>query len=296
MAQNVINHLIGEFLEEQQLISQASPHTLRSYTSDLLQAFSLKTLPPRSRPKTPALTAEAQKILLETCYKAQKRWSSLAFASRNRKSATLKSFLKWMYHKGYTNQNIAHRIHAPKVPKKIPHYISVDEVVALLHTLSKNKEATHTEKTLVLLLYGGGLRISEACNLKWNQVDLSAGVLRVKGKGSKERLIALPQLALQALKKMPHASHYVFGEEPLSTRKGYEIIRQCGRRAGLLKPLHPHALRHSYATHLLTSGADLRTLQELLGHANLQATERYLHLSIDHLSRVMNKHHPLGED
>jgi integrase/recombinase XerC/integrase/recombinase XerD len=97
------------------------------------------------------------------------------------------------------------------------------------------------------------------------------------------------------LKAFPRQGQYVFGEKPMDTRTGYEIIRQCGARAGLLKPLNPHALRHSFATHMLSSGTNLRVLQELLGHESLTATQKYLHLSMDSLARTMEKNHPLGK-
>ncbi len=129
--------------------------------------------------------------------------------------------------------------------------------------------------------------------------NLRRKTLRVKGKGSKERVIALPSLSVDVLarwkKKKVLSMSLFFGEEPLNTRTAYDMVRKSGVRAGLLKPLHPHALRHSFATHLLSSGANLRTLQELLGHESLQATEKYTHLGIDHLARTMEKMHPLGK-
>jgi site-specific recombinase XerD len=290
MAHSVINHLVNGFLTYCRDVQNASSHTLRSYSIDLKQAFHGITL------NRSFLTPSGQLSLLEACYQAQKRWARLSLASRNRKSSTLKSLLKWMYQKKMTEQNLAFRIHAPRVPKKIPHFISVDEAIALLKCLSRSAEATAQERALVYLLYGGGLRIAEACNLKWSQVDLKGSILRITGKGEKERLVAIPTQTAKALKLLPRGEAYVFGAEGLSTRKGYDIVKRWGVKAGLRNPLHPHALRHSYATHLLTSGADLRTLQELLGHTSLHATEKYLHLSIDHLSKMMNRHHPLGDD
>jgi site-specific recombinase XerD len=296
MVHNGIDRLIHEYLEDCGDQLNVSPHTLRNYRSDLYQAFGTPNEKKETGNTGVQLSRDSEKKILEICFRAQRQWAKLSPASRNRKSSTLKSFLNWLYKKSFSQTNLSHRIHAPKVPKKIPHHISVDETIALLRTLQESKEATDLERSLVFLLYGGGLRISEACQLLWNQVDFKTGIIRVRGKGSKERLIALPSVALESLKKLRKDVTYVFGEEPLSTRKGYEIVRRWGAKTGLHKPLHPHALRHSYATHLLTSGADLRTLQELLGHTNLQATEKYLHLSIDHLSAMMNKHHPLGDD
>ena len=158
------------------------------------------------------------------------------------------------------------------------------------------------EKLLFLLLYGTGLRVSEACALKWAQIDLKSRTLRVRGKGSKERIVAFPkslvplfQKAQKIHKVESKASSTIWGDKELSTRKAYDWIRNRGAKAGLMRPIHPHALRHSFATHLLVSGANLRTLQELLGHESLQATEKYTHLGIDQLARTLEKHHPLSK-
>ncbi|MEQ1724112.1 MAG: tyrosine-type recombinase/integrase, partial [Pseudobdellovibrio sp.] len=162
------------------------------------------------------------------------------------------------------------------------------------------KKLTHhiqNQKTLFLLLYGGGLRISEACNLKWSDINFKEKRILILGKGNKERYAVLPSFCMDHLnamfKKRESKNTYVFGDNPLNTRTGYEYIRTIGASAGLMKPLHPHSLRHSYATHLLTSGTNLRTLQTLLGHESLQATEKYTHLSVDHLARLIEQTHPL---
>jgi integrase/recombinase XerC/integrase/recombinase XerD len=195
-------------------------------------------------------------------------------------------------------RDLSLQVICPKVPKKLPHFLSVDEVLSVLKTFDDKNEVPLKEKVLFLLLYGGGLRISEACNLRWSSVHLDQKILRVMGKGNKERVVALPDLTIKNLRRWKKESSfddYVFGEKPLVQRTAYEMVRQSGLRAGLLKPLHPHALRHSFATHLLSSGANLRTLQELLGHESLQATEKYTHLGIDQLARTMESLHPLGK-
>ncbi|MGE0527596.1 MAG: tyrosine-type recombinase/integrase, partial [Bdellovibrionales bacterium] len=190
-------------------------------------------------------------------------------------------------------EDVSLRLVSPKVPQKLPHFISVDEALSLVRSLEEQREPL--TRALVLLLYGGGLRISEACRLRWQDIVEPARTLRVLGKGERERVISLPEVSWHALVELPRKGSYVLGgESPLSTRKAYQIVRQAGARAGLLKPLNPHALRHSFATHLLTSGADLRVLQELLGHRSLAATQKYTHLSLDHLARSLEKHHPLS--
>lgn len=297
--------LVVKFMYSLEFIDTSSLHTRRAYEVDLCQAFGLNRNALKSRyeekPSPTGLPKRVQEAtLLEVCRKALTGWVGLAPASRNRKAATLKAFLSWLHEKGATERDLRAMIHAPKVPRRLPHFLSVDEAVALLKSLRDRQEHENTERVrrerlLVFLLYGGGLRVSEACELKWTNVIDSGRVLRVRGKGGKERLVSLPSQASDFLQSSPRTGEYVFGESPLSTRLAYEMVRTAGAKAALVKPLHPHALRHSFATHLLVSGANLRTLQELLGHSTLQATERYTHISIDDLARTMEQNHPLGE-
>lgn len=225
---------------------------------------------------------------------AQTNWGELAPASRNRKSAAVRGFMKWLLDQQHVDEDFSLRLMSAKVGQRLPHFISVDEALALLRGLEAPK--FQVEQVLVLLLYGGGLRVSEACNLKWADLVPASQSMRVSGKGGKTRMVALPDLAWWKVQKLARRGPYILceGECALSSRKAYEMVRQAGIHAELLLPLHPHALRHSYATHLLTSGADLRVLQELLGHSSLAATQKYTHLSTDHLARSLEKHHPLS--
>lgn len=280
---------ISKYLKYMSFIKSAAPLTLKHYRIDLQQAFKYEDESQKER-----TLSEVE--LLATARAAFNGWASLSLASRNRKAATLKSFFSWAFDEELTEKDLSLQIICPRVPKKLPHFISVDEALAVLGSFTA--EVPLREKVLFLLLYGGGLRISEACNLKWSSVSFEQKILRVTGKGNKERIVALPSLTLGVLKRWRKESafnDYVFGEAALNQRTAYEMVRQSGQRAGLLKPLHPHALRHSFATHLLGSGANLRTLQELLGHESLRATEKYTHLGIDQLARTMEKLHPLGK-
>ncbi|MBO9666483.1 MAG: tyrosine-type recombinase/integrase [Bdellovibrio sp.] len=284
---------IDKYLKYMTFIKSASPLTIKHYTLDLQQAFELD----KTSQSAKITWSEAE--LMAAVRAAFNRWAGLSLSSRNRKAATLKSFFSWAFdEENLLERDLSLQVICPKVPKKLPHFLSVDEVLAVLKTFDAKNEVPLKDKLLFLLLYGGGLRVSEACNLRWNEVHFDQKVLRVKGKGNKERVVALPSMTLKALKEWKKTSafdDYVFGEVPLVQRTAYEMVRQSGQRAGLLKPLHPHALRHSFATHLLSSGANLRTLQELLGHESLQATEKYTHLGIDQLARTMESMHPLGK-
>ena len=320
-----------KFLYYLTYIRSASSETVRSYASDLAQAFGFTRaeiedssslgLQPPQRTDTPTPpqkrevrvpgskearelhrpTLEANELLI-VCRSAQTRWKDLSPASRNRKAACLKSLLSWLLEEGCIDRDLAALIHSPKVPVRLPHHLSVDEVISLLKSLSLSSEDESRHKhlsrdtALILLLYGGGLRVSEACGLTWTRVDFSQRSIRVLGKSQKERLIVVPRMVIDSLRQVRRDGLYVFGEMPLSTRHAYDIVRVRGAQAGLLQPLHPHALRHSYATHLLTSGANLRTLQELLGHESLQATQRYTHIGVDQLARTLESFHPLGSE
>jgi len=281
-------------------------HTSKSYAIDLNQllvhlelkkvSMSEKKNQFKEDKKAPLYIYSDQE-LLDSTLKMMNKWANLKPATRNRKVASLKSFFNWMFDEGHLTQNISARLICPKVPRKIPHFLSVDEVLAVINVFKSEEidEKNQRNFTLFLLLYGGGLRVSEACELKTKNVDYKKSVIKVLGKGQKERLISLPPYVTAQIKKLKSKTEYIFGEKALNPRTAYNIIRSSGAKAGLMKPLNPHALRHSYATHLLSSGSNLRIIQELLGHDSLTTTEKYTHLSIDQLSESLNNFHPLAK-
>ncbi|OQW48415.1 MAG: hypothetical protein A4S09_04355 [Proteobacteria bacterium SG_bin7] len=295
MAKTTIRDLIDNYIKYIEKIKTLSRHTCKAYSVDLHQVF---------------LEKNSNKILeinetqfLKKIRETQNSWGKLSLASRNRKASTLKAFAHWLTQRGYLKRDIAHQIVAPRVPRKIPHFISIDETLALLKIAiqqkkikNENEKKRSNQQLLLLgLLYGGGLRISEACNIQFSDIDVSRRVIKVTGKGKKQRLITLPQIFWEQIRNQQiKKEKFLFGEKPLNPRIGYRLVRDLGIKAGLSKPLNPHALRHSFATHLLSEGVNLRTLQELLGHNSLQTTQKYTHLSIDKLTQVMEDYHPLG--
>lgn len=265
--------------------SGASFQTLRAYKNDLIQAF-----PPEKI--TLVSDDQALKVALQS---AVEGWSELAIASRSRKIAALKSFLNYAYQKKLIQRPLADHLFIPKVQQKIPHFLSVDDVFLVLKICQEQQLNTH--ELLFLLLYGGGLRVSEACQLRFKNFAVSRGEIRILGKGSVERIVPLPERVNEILttlkKRESEIGEFIFGTQALNPRVAYEWIRGLGRKANLHFQLHPHALRHSYATHLLESGTDLRHLQKLLGHTSMKATERYTHLSMQRLTQVVHQFHPL---
>ena len=203
------------------------------------------------------------------------------------------------------------------MPEHLPHFISVDEALVLHQSLAQRLSRTEApekpeeqqyarqNQLLFALLYGCGLRISEAVALSWGDLSTAGDFFDIKGKGGKYRRVPVPHfvrklLALRRDERQATPSETRLQKETLlwptlGTRKAYEAVRKMGVEAGLGRPLHPHALRHSYATHLLIGGTDLRVLQQLLGHESLATTQRYTHLDLENLTRVMTKHHPLGK-
>lgn len=303
--------IIVKYLKYMANVKSASPHTLKAYALDLSQAYNLhkfgvlslkeENFSPEFRVSHPPAPPFNPKQIFGETQKALHQWAKLSHSSRNRKIATLKSFFGWLYDESLIDKDFSHQLHSPKVPRKIPHFLSVDEVLSCLSSFKVEPDVKEQQqKVLFLLLYGAGLRISEACALSWRNISFSERQILIHGKGQKERLISAPQVTfdeLQKLKKMfpkNALEEFVFGEKPLGTREGFEWIRRRGVAAKLLKPLNPHALRHSFATHMLGSGSNLRVLQKLLGHESLQATEKYTHLGVDHLARVIEATHPLA--
>lgn len=303
--------IVVNFLEKIDFEEKKSPHTLVAYSCDLCQAFS-HFLPERvSGPKIDGseryeivqknhqLISEAD--LQESVSKYLRSLSHLQNSSRARKVATLKKFYQFLVEK-----KIIEKIHplliAPKKLQKIPNFLTIDEAIAVLQTFEKpllqeDPSRRLRREILFLLLYGCGLRVSEACSLTWQSVNLSKREMRVLGKGQKERVISFPRLLLKKLASLRQTQNqkYVWGEHPLNTRTAYNDIRFCGVSAQLSKSLHPHALRHSFATHLLNDGADLRIIQEMLGHSSLRATEQYTHITLNQLTETLERFHPLNK-
>ncbi len=284
--------LTVQFLKHLELVESSSEHTLRAYKTDLKQAFE----------KVEAAKFEPNKYV-EICRTALSAWASLSINSRNRKLGSLKSFTAYLFDKNYTTEDLRVFLQGPKAQQKIPHFISADEAISLIKKVKFELDScSHAAKknqllqdyVLILLLYGGGLRVSEACELQSNNIIFEKNIIRVRGKGNKERIVALSPIVMTALKSLHNQQQWVWGSSPLATRKAYERVRNWGARAGITTPLHPHALRHSFATHLLSSGANLRSLQELLGHTSLTATQKYTHLATNQIAEMLEKHHPLA--
>ena len=271
-----------------------SIHSLKAYKTDLQDFFdfklSLNQKPEEIIIKNKKSLEKQIKLIIK---KNTNKQLKLANSSRSRKLAVMRSFIKWLAEKNYIEEDFRFLFKPPKISSRVPSFLSVDEIFSILETFQK-KKIKNIHKALFFLLYGGGLRVSEACHLKNKDINWLTGLFQITGKGNKQRLISLPEQAFKQVKNLKSNEIYLFGKAPLSERKAYDIIKSIGKKAGLLKPLHPHALRHSFATHMLLGGSNLRMLQELLGHNSLTATQKYTHLDLAHLSKTLENFHPFN--
>ena len=298
--QKTLKSLCELFLYFMTYTKKSSQNSIIAYKTDLRGLFNFyKIKIPLSIQQKPKLKKQDKKQLEETIKQTiqnnRSKPTKLAYSSLSRKLGSAKSFIKWLAEQNYIEEDFRHLFKSPKIPTRIPVFLSVDEIFAILEMFKKEegKANTSTDKALFFLLYGGGLRVSEACHVKNKHINWDNRTITIKGKGNKERLSVLPKMAIDSLKVLNSKQDYLFGPQPLSYRKAYDIIKSIGLKTGLLKPLHPHALRHSFATHILLGGGELRILQKLLGHKTLTSTQKYTHLDLAHLSRTLEKYHPL---
>lgn len=236
----------------------------------------------------------------------KKCWSLLQASSHQRKVACLKSFARYLQTKKILSEPVDTQIYSPKVAYKIPRYLTVDECLACLRLARSQMNECVTQVSpdslrvqqtyqLFVVLYLLGLRISEALNLKWEDINWNEQTAQILGKGQKSRIVAVPQNMKALIFRLSDNSGEHVIPRPITSQKSYSLMRDLGAKAGLTKILNPHALRHSYATHLLSDGISLRVLQDLLGHSSLVATQKYTHLSLDHLAKVVDSQHPLSK-
>jgi integrase/recombinase XerC len=300
--------LIGKFLEHLRVDTNASVHTLRSYATDLEQFRSFLLSKDFSiDEKSGDVSVEkvdhlAIRAYLSHLYRGLKK-SSLA-----RKLAAQRSFFRYLVEEGFLAQNPAEIVATPKQEKPLPTFLPVDEVFSLLETPDRSTTWGARDRAILETLYSCGIRVSELTGLSEGDVDFSLGILKVYGKGRKERIVPIGEKALVAIRESLPQRDRILGSlghkgrgSPLfinprggrlTSRSVARILHKYILKCGLLRKVSPHALRHSFATHLLDAGADLRAIQELLGHVSLSTTQRYTHVSVDKLMEVYDRAHP----
>lgn len=289
--------LLEEFARYLSLERGLSPRTVSAYSSDV-GSFLTWTAERRIKPDT------AAKESLDD-FLWDERTRGLGPSSLFRKVEALKAFFAYQAVEGRLPENPAENLKGPRLPKRLPKHLSLQDAARLLAAPSGAAYEDVRERAMLELLYAAGLRVSELLTLKPEGVNLQEGWVRVLGKGSKERMVPVHPRALAAMKvylavrerrfKSPDAELFLGRSgRKLSRVQFWRRLRELGRTAGIRTPIHPHLLRHTFATHLLEGGADLRSVQEMLGHANLSTTQIYTHLDAAALKSSHAKHHPRG--
>lgn len=300
--------IIDEFIHWLDVQKGASKASLRAYGTDLelfagfLQEDGLDLGKPQ--------TISQRNV---EAYLASLFHQGLAKSSMARKLAAIRSFFRYLRRQGIVSVNVAEKIRNPRQEKRHPHALNVDEAFALLDTPlpaeeGRAQDAALAARDLALceLLYGSGLRISEALNLDLGDARIGEGIVKVMGKGSRERLAPLSDTCLTALKKWLSMRGILAGADEkalftgargkrLNRREAFRIVDKLCQNAGIAGHVSPHGLRHSFATHMLDAGADLRVVQELLGHKRISTTQIYTHLSLDRLLKIYDSAHPRAD-
>ncbi len=297
-----IEPLILDFLAYLELERGLSRNTLEAYRSDLLQFG--EYLDRHGLEAEAAAHGDLAAFLSDLAH-GDAEHPPVAPTTLGRKVACLRSFYRHLRREGIMEHDPTADLHGPRKPQRLPRVLSRDEVARLLEQPRGGGPLVLRDRALLEVMYACGLRASEAVGLELGDLDLEEGLLRARGKGSKERIVPVGRQAVAAL------SAYLRGGRPLLlgdgvqarlfvnrrggalTRQGlYKIVQGHARRAGLQERMSPHTLRHSFATHLLAGGCDLRSLQEMLGHADLATTQVYTHLSADRLKDAYFGAHP----
>jgi integrase/recombinase XerC len=329
---------IDKYLEYLRSVRNSSPHTVSNYGKDLSQFVAYLT-PPEEQ--TPALAAVNHGMIRE--FVGHLHEQGLEKSSIARKLAALRSFFKYCVREGHLKENPARLVPTPKLPKRIPSVLSAEEMGDFLNqigtaakpaipSVAAGKNASRKpaksagakteaadeglllkrDRALLELLYAAGLRVSELTGLNRTDIEQTERVLRVRGKGNKERIVPYGSKAQEALvaywpvredllaqhatkrRSAPHteAVFLNYAGRRLTQRSVGRIVKKYVRLANVNWELHPHSLRHAFATHLLADGADLRAIQELLGHQSLSTTQKYTHASIRQLMEIYDKAHP----
>ena len=293
--------LVEQFISWLLVEKGYSPHTADGYQRDILEF--LQFAGPSLEPA--AMTPATVQAFVGSLYHRS------ASASVARKLSALRTFFRFLKREQVLAADPLAGVVGPKLGQHIPAFLTVDEVFALLEAPVVSDRYWRRDRAFLEMLYATGIRVSELVGINLEDVDLAGEMVRVRGKGNKERIVPFGRAAREGLEQYlperqalclarvqrgkpaePNA-YFLNGQGTrLSVRSVERLIQAYAHRAGIASTVTPHALRHSFATHLLEMGADLRTVQELLGHVSLSTTQKYTHINIDHLSRVYDQAHP----
>jgi len=299
---------IHQFIYYLSVEKNASPHTCRCYQRDLegfedfLESSGMY-LNSTGEVEIEKADRIAIRKYLSFLHRKNKK-SSIA-----RKISTLRSFFKYLVREQVIPSNPAKSVSTPKVEKTLPTTLTVDEAFRLMESpkmisekfAGGSREKVLRDRAILELLYSSGLRVGELVGVNLNELNLDLGIVRVMGKGRKERIVPVGVKAIEALKAYLEERGTLKGDEPifvnsfggrLTSRSVGRLVKKYTRQSGIFRRVSPHSLRHTFATHLLDAGADIREIQEMLGHSSLSTTQRYTHVSMGKLMEVYDKAHP----
>jgi tyrosine recombinase XerC len=289
----MLDRFVHKFISYLQIEKNYSDHTVTNYKIDL-KDFSESI---KDKPIEQVTHVDVRLFLSKL---KEKNFSKRSVA---RKMACLRSFFKFLYREGHIKANPAASLSTPKIDKKLPLFMNASDVVRLLESPDASDDMGLRDRAILEALYSTGIRVSELVGLNKEDVDFISGVIKVRGKGKKERLVPIGDKALRAIKayfekiKVTEINERkpVFlnkSQRRVSDRAVRRIVHKYIHKTSLNESISPHTLRHSFATHMLDRGADLRSVQELLGHANLSTTQIYTHVTTERLKSIYDKVHP----
>jgi integrase/recombinase XerC len=292
VAEDALAARIGAYLHHLTVERQLAGNTVENYRRDLLALAAW--MRGNGLPGFAGLHGEALRGFI-----ASEHRRGLSAKSLQRRLSALRSFFLHLLKHGELAGNPAQGLRAPKAPRKLPQVLDADEMTRLVE-VATDSPLGRRDRAMLELFYSSGLRLSELCALRWGELDLREGLVRVTGKGAKTRLVPVGSHARVALAEWqaegaPAADAFVFPGRAggaISPRAVQLRLRQLAQQQGIWKRVHPHLLRHSFASHVLESSGDLRGVQELLGHADIATTQIYTHLDFQHLAKVYDSAHP----
>lgn len=299
--------VIQEFKDYLLVEKNASPNTVDGYMNDIAQFQDFLIHSGHSKDDSSVQIKQIDRLAVRSFmgFLYEKKYSG---TTMRRKLSTLSSFFRFMSREGYVKNNIAKTVPAPKMQNKLPAYFSVDEMFRLLDLPEGVGFLPVRDRALLELFYNCGLRISELVGLTINNTNLDSRMIKVLGKGGKERMLPMGNHCVEALKtyikarnakiKQPGTNQLFLNNRGagISVRGVRKVVDKYIKQGNFAGGVSPHSLRHSFATHLLEGGADLRSIQELLGHSSLSTTQKYTHLTLDRLSEAYDKAHPRAKE
>jgi len=295
-----MQEIFNRYIQHLEAERNVSPYTVRNYKTDLLDFFQFL-----NKKKVASLEAVDRKVMRD--YLSHLVEQGIVKASIARKLSAIRSFYRYLVREKIIAANPIEMVSSPKLDKRLPSFLTLKEVEKLLSAPDPSTPQGQRDRALLELLYAAGLRVSELTSLELGQINLDSNEIRVWGKGSKERVVLMGEPAAQALRNyLAQGRPKLLGEkrsqalflnrygQRLPERRVQLILEKYAKQSGIGKRVHPHLLRHTFATHLLDGGADLRVVQELLGHARLSSTQIYTHVTKRQARKVYLSAHPLA--